>query len=140
MCTRSPVTGLQSVNHTDSSEEALLPQEARKPEEDRRANKRYRVSARARFRWQNSAGKWISSTGVTRDMSVAGAYILCSNVPDIRSAIELQVAVTPLHQGPTKASLFGRGFVTRTNTGAGFAAELVLQLFRIDQSDPTDNW
>ena len=118
----------------------MLGQEDRKAQKDRRTKRRYRVSTRVRFRWQNAAGKWISGAGVTRDMSVAGAYVLCPNAPDVNSLIELQVAVTPLSQGASKASLFGRGSVTRSNFGTGFAAELVLQLFRIDQVDPTENW
>lgn len=108
--------------------------------EDRRTKKRYALAARARFRWQDAAGNWISSTGMTRDMSVAGAYILCPNVPALKAPIELQV-LTPLSQGiSSNASLYGKGFVTRTNHGVGFAAELVLQLLRIDPSDPAGNW
>jgi hypothetical protein len=123
-----------------SGEEALLDQEEIQAQKERRARKRYPVSARVRFRWKNDAGKWISTTGVTRDVSVAGAYILCPNVPHLSAAVEVQVAVTPLAQVRGKAFLYGRGFVTRINVGVGFAAELILQLFRSDQMDPTEGW
>lgn len=132
--------GFWSGKPPRSGEEALLDREETQAQRERRARKRYLVSARVRFRWKNAAGKWISTSGVTRDVSVAGAYILCPNVPDLSAAVEVQVAVTPLAQVRSKAFLYGKGFVTRTNVGVGFAAELILQLFRSDQMDPSEAW
>jgi hypothetical protein len=108
-------------------------------QEEKRAVKRYRISALAQFRWQTSTGEWVSGSGVTVDVSVSGVYILCTCVPDIGALIEMKLAVT-MGRSSNKSYLFGKGSVTRVNNDLGFAAAVVLQLLRVDQARVGADW
>ena len=100
-------------------------------EQERRAKKRYPVSTLAQFRWQDSTGTWISGTGVTQDISVAGVYILTSVGPDVGSLVEVTVATSLFGNASGRARLHGKGVVKRVNLKVGFAAEINHQVFRL---------
>ena len=108
-------------------------------QEERRAVKRYRISALVQFRSQTSAGTWIPGSGVTLDVSVNGVYVLCTCPPELNAVIEMKMAVT-MGKASNKAYLFGKGLVTRVNADMGFAATVVLQLLRVDQVSLGAGW
>ncbi len=109
-------------------------------QEERRAVKRYFVSAPAQFRWQSVTGAWLSSAGVAQDVSVAGIYISCQRTPEVGAAVEVKLPVNMFGDGASKAYLVGKGLVNRSESGVGFAAELVLRLFRSDQPELSGRW
>jgi len=53
--------------------------------------------------------------------------------------IEMKMAVT-MGKASNKAYLFGKGLVPRVNADIGFAANVVLQLLRVDQVSLGAGW
>lgn len=104
---------------------------------ERRLRKRYPVSALARYRWQDSSGTWISDSAMTLNISVAGIYILTASSPPTGAPVEVRVAVPVPGVGTRRPSLVGQGFVIRVDPEVGFAAQIDLQMFRIQPSGST---
>ena len=100
-------------------------------EQERRAKKRYPVSTLAQFRWQDATGTWISGSGVTQDISVAGVYVLTSTGPEVGSLVEVTVATSLFGNASGRARLHGKGTVTRVNRNVGFAAEINHSVFKL---------
>jgi hypothetical protein len=56
-----------------------------------RASVRYRFGTPAVFCWEGFAGSRLKGEGVTRDISVGGAYILTSTLPPCKAVIQLEI-------------------------------------------------
>jgi hypothetical protein len=56
-----------------------------------RASVRYRFGTPAVFSWEGFAGSRLKGEGVTRDISVGGAYILTSTCPPCEIVIQLEI-------------------------------------------------
>src|SRR6266699_7156136 len=65
-----------------------------------RREMRYRLDAPALFSWESSPHKWLQGEGVTRDVSVFGAFILTPTCPPVDVTIQVEV-VLPSLTGPT---------------------------------------
>ena len=102
--------------------------------DERRLRKRYPVSAVVRFRWQDSTGNWISDSGTTLNMSVAGIYIITPSSPPMGAPVEVRVAISTKALRTARACLVGKGVVTRVNSQAGFAAQINLRMLRVHRS------
>jgi hypothetical protein len=59
--------------------------------EERRKSIRYRVSAPALFYWKSGRGNRLRGEGITRDISVAGAYIISATCPPTDLPIDLEI-------------------------------------------------
>jgi hypothetical protein len=105
--------------------------------EERRLRKRYPVSALARYRWQDSNGDWISDSAMTLNISVAGIYILTPSSPPTGVPVEVRVPVPVPGIVARRPCLVGQGFVIRVDPEVGFAAQIDLQMFRIQPSGAT---
>jgi hypothetical protein len=60
-----------------------------------RASVRYRFGVPARFWWAGQAGARLQGEGVTRDISVSGAYILTATYPPADVVVQLEIVLTP---------------------------------------------
>lgn len=98
--------------------------------EERRLRRRYRVSTLAQYRWQDSTGGWVSDSGVTADISVAGVYVLAASSPPTGAPIEMRVALPAKSISTARGWLFGKGVVTRVKDDVGFAAKIDLRMLR----------
>jgi hypothetical protein len=56
---------------------------------------RYRLSADAVFAWENALHGRLLGEGVTRDISLAGAFIFTRTCPPVGATLELDVFLSP---------------------------------------------
>jgi hypothetical protein len=56
-----------------------------------RASVRYRFGTPAVFSWEGQAGSRLKGEGITRDISVGGAYILTPTCPPPKVVIKLEI-------------------------------------------------
>ncbi|MGB9433129.1 MAG: PilZ domain-containing protein [Candidatus Acidiferrum sp.] len=57
---------------------------------------RYRLSAEAVFAWQGPHGKRLLAEGVTRDISVAGAFIFTRACPPVGTTLDLEIFLSSI--------------------------------------------
>jgi hypothetical protein len=57
---------------------------------------RYRMSAQVIFRWKKSSRDHFQGEGLTRDISLAGIYILAGTCPPVDSIIQVAIIIPPL--------------------------------------------
>jgi hypothetical protein len=110
----------------------------------RRSEDRYRLSAAVKFKWQTANGEWRQGSGVTRDVSGSGMFVLAYPVPVPDALIFLLVDVRSAPgSGPT-VRFRGRGRVVRIEPShgfpVGFGASVVFENVQgeYDQSRPAD--
>jgi hypothetical protein len=60
---------------------------------------RYRLSADAVFSWEGPNGIRLSGEGVTRDISVAGAFIFTRMCPPVGATLDLEIFLTSFSGG-----------------------------------------
>ena len=60
---------------------------------------RHRLAADAVFMWESAEHTPLYGDGVTRDISLSGAYIFSLTCPPVGGAIQLEVALLPLDGG-----------------------------------------
>jgi len=95
---------------------------------ERRKGIRYRMNASVRFRWSGRENGRFQGEGVTRDMSVAGAFILTATCPPPNAAVQMEVFL-PLADGGSKALMKADMKVLRVehdiagNNRSGFSVE-----------------
>lgn len=62
---------------------------------------RYRLATRVAFTWQETEGNRLKGAGITRDISVGGAFIFSAACPAVDSAVRLNIFLPPSHKGAT---------------------------------------
>ena len=67
---------------------------------ERRNAVRYRLRVPAVFRWENE-GVSSQNEGLTRDISVKGAYLLSNGCPPLRCDVKVEIIVSALAGNPT---------------------------------------
>jgi hypothetical protein len=106
---------------------------------------RYRLSASAVFSWEGAQRKRLVGEGVTRDVSVDGAFIFTRSCPPIGALLDLQIALSPsYHTGATSVQIRTMATVIRVEHAPnceGFAAasQDFTLLFDSDLSDSSDD-
>ena len=94
-----------------------------------RRSRRFTLSAPAFFCWMDLDGKMRERPGMTRDVAMAGAFIVADAVPPLHAAVSVDI-YCPGSNGRI-VELHGEGKVTRvegsTHTISGFAAEVMFQ-------------
>jgi hypothetical protein len=94
---------------------------------ERRKGVRYRMNASVMFRWRGSDNGDYQGEGVTRDMSVAGVFVLTSTCPPPNSVVQMEVFL-PLSEGGSRALMKADMTVLRVehdvvgNKRSGFSA------------------
>jgi len=97
------------------------------PAVERRKGIRYRMNASVLFRWSGPDHGQYQGEGVTRDMSVVGAFVVTSTCPPPNSAIQMEVYL-PLSDGGSRALMKSEMTVLRVehdiagNKQSGFSA------------------
>ena len=95
-----------------------------------RQNKRYRLRAPVSFTWESRDGAVGAGEGHTRDISVAGVFILTPGLIPESSVVRMEVNLPPLHAKGQRVRLRTQGRVIRTEDN-GFAA-IANMGFRMD--------
>src|SRR5579871_241894 len=97
------------------------------PSVERRKAIRYRMRTPVIFRWSGPDHERFQGEGVTRDMSVAGVFVLTDTCPPPDAAIQMEVLL-PFLDGPSNARLKSQMTVLRVehdiaeNKRSGFSA------------------
>ena len=60
---------------------------------------RYRLAANAEFSWECAQNSRLLGRGVTRDINLAGAFILALAAPPAGTAVQLEIFLPPLLRG-----------------------------------------
>jgi len=111
----SPGKGRRSIAHR--SELAV----------ERRAGIRYRLNASVMFRWNGPGADRYQGEGTTRDLSVAGAYVVTATCPPPNAVVQVEVFL-PLSGGGMRAMMKADMVVLRVehevagNKRSGFSA------------------
>ena len=93
---------------------------------ERRKGIRYRMNASVMFRWDGPDSGHYQGEGITRDMSVAGAFVLTATCPPPNAVVEMEVFL-PLSDGGSKALMKADMMVLRVehdiagNNRSGFS-------------------
>ena len=96
---------------------------------------RYRLTADAVFAWEGPRHNRLQGKGVTRDISLAGAFIFTPTSPPVGSTVELEIFLAPASGVGKKVRIKTEATVIRVeHSGApeGFAA--ISQDFRLQFS------
>lgn len=87
---------------------------------------RYRLSADAVFAWEGPQHNRLQGKGITRDISLAGAFIFTPTTPPVGANVELDIFLIPVSRtAGKKVRIRAAAKVTRVEhsvTGEGFAA------------------
>jgi hypothetical protein len=92
-----------------------------------RASVRYRFGTPAVFSWEGRAGSRLKGEGITRDISVGGAYIVTPTCPPADVAIQLEIFLTSPGTTGHSVGIAAEGRVLRIEhaveggAGSGFA-------------------
>jgi hypothetical protein len=99
----SLVADLRSVSWPEISEGTQISQSFDHLMERRRAI-RYRMSTSVIFHWKGPDNERFQGEGVTRDMSVASAFILTATCPPAKALVRIEVLL-PLSDGGSRARM-----------------------------------
>ncbi len=95
-----------------------------------RRSKRFPLYAPVFFCWVDRNGTLHDRWGTTRDVSMAGAFIVADMVPHLGAPVGVDIYL-PVDVSGGSLELHGEGKVARVEgsgqTGSGFAAEVIFQ-------------
>jgi len=83
-----------------------------------RASVRYRFGTPALFSWDGHAGGRLKGDGVTRDISVCGAFILTPTCPPVGVVIQLEILLTAPDGTGNSVSIATKARVLRVEQAA----------------------
>jgi hypothetical protein len=84
----------------------------------RRKCNRYQLSLPVIFSWEDAQGVRHEKAGVTRDLSVRGAFVFATNPPPLNAKIKLKGYLPPGGQ-VVPVQMFGEGKVARVKRALG---------------------
>jgi uncharacterized membrane protein YgcG len=96
---------------------------------ERRIQDRYLLSARAVFSWEGPEQKRYEGEGVSRDISIAGAFILTRSCPPAHTVVQVELFLPPIHGTEATVRLRAQALVLRVEHAprgkeeSGFAVE-----------------
>ena len=97
---------------------------------DHRQHRRYQLSAPVSFSWESREGAVGTGEGRTRDISVAGVFVLTAGLVPEGSLVRMDVNLPPVNARGQRVHLRSQGRVLRAED-RGFAAMASLG-FRMD--------
>jgi hypothetical protein len=103
---------------------------------DMRKEIRYRLEAPAIFTWENFQNKRLHGEGLTRDISLLGAFILTPTCPANMSIIRVEVALPSLSGINADIRILGKARVVRVEHSSGGRGENGFAVLRED----LNNW
>ncbi len=80
---------------------------------------RYRLAANAAFSWECAQNSRLLGKGVTRDISLAGAFILTLASPPVGTTVQLEIFHPPLLQGARSVRIKTEATVIRVQHSGG---------------------
>ena len=83
------------------------------PEMERRGGVRYLLGARALFAWEGPEQIALRGEGLTRDVSLGGAFIFSLTCPPVGATVEMDLFLPPVHGTVPTARLGGQARVLR---------------------------
>ena len=101
---------------------------------DLRKEIRYRLEAPAIFTWENFQNKRLQGEGITRDISLLGAFILAPTCPPNGTIIRAEVALPSLTGIRTDIRILGRARVVRVEHPSGGQGDNGFAVVREDLS------
>ncbi len=106
---------------------------------ERRDCERYVFELPVHARWKNVAGEVKEETGITRDISSSGVFMICKNFIDKGCEIDLQVDLPALVEN-AKSRVSVRGRVVRnvsfTNPDTGHGHGIMFNNYKILRLNP----
>jgi len=96
---------------------------------ERRTQDRYLLSARAVFSWEEPEQKRFEAEGVTRDISLPGAFILTRSCPPAHTVVQVELFLPPIYRTVATARIRAEALVLRVEHApkgeqqSGFAVE-----------------
>jgi hypothetical protein len=84
---------------------------------------RYRLDSQALFSWASVEHRRLQGEGITRDLSVLGAYILSAACPPLQTAIQMEITLPSLSGMRTAIRIKGMARVVRVEHSAGGVGE-----------------
>src|SRR5437660_12833475 len=90
---------------------------------------RHRLAVDAVFTWRGAEDSWLHGEGETRDISVAGAFIISLTCPTVGATIQLDMLLLPLDSGARSLRLKTEAAVIRgEHNSAGANEHLAVRL------------
>ncbi len=86
---------------------------------DNRKSVRYRLGASAVFSWEDSPGNRLRGEGVTRDISLVGAFIFTATCPPANTPVQLDVFLPPVQGRVPTARIRAKTQVLRIEGAEG---------------------
>lgn len=80
---------------------------------------RYRLGTLAVFSWEGANRRRFKGEGITRDISIQGAYILTATSPPADCVVRLDLMLPPLAGSKTAMRITGDARVIRVEHGSG---------------------
>lgn len=80
---------------------------------------RYRLDAPAVFSWQGASYRRLQGEGITRDISVQGAFILTATMPPQNSVVQVDLLLPSLNGMKSMVRITGKARVTRVEHTSG---------------------
>jgi len=103
---------------------------------DMRTEIRYRLEAPAIFSWDNFQGKRLHGEGITRDISLLGAFIFTPTCPPNLASLRVELALPSLIGTNAEIRIVGQVRVVRVEHRRGNAGENGFAVVRSDMC----NW
>jgi PilZ domain len=102
---------------------------------ERRRAIRFSLHARVTYRWKDRSGRNQEGVGRTRDISILGAFVVCSSPPPVGAPVGLEIDLSPLEGDTLKhLRLEAKSKVMRvadSDQDSGFAATSRFELHEI---------
>ena len=97
---------------------------------------RYRLDSQALFTWASVDHKRLRGEGITRDLSVFGAFILAATCPPLQTAIQMEIVLPSLSGMKTALRIKGMAWVVRVEHPSGCIGENGFAVVR----DAMEHW
>lgn len=78
-----------------------------------RGELRYELNAQANYSWEVADHGRVRGEGVTRDLSIVGAFVATSTCPPVQTTVRVEIALPSLPGMRTKIRLTGEARVVR---------------------------
>ena len=102
-----------------------------------RKERRYTITAKVWFNWQNEEGRWREGVGTTRDISGNGLFVLAETVPVAGASIRFMVVMPALNVVRRLIAFHGHGKVVRIESAAGWVVGFAAA---VTFDDTNSNW
>jgi hypothetical protein len=97
---------------------------------------RFGLNAPADFTWEVEGRGWARGDGITRDLSIVGAFVVTSNCPPVQTAVRVEIALPSLSSLSSAIRLLGKARVVRVEQTPGGCRQTGFAILK----DDLDQW